>query len=73
MLVSVRVRAGARKESVEKTGDNRYRIAVREEAEGNRANDRVRTLIALEYAVPTTRVRIVKGHHSPGKVMEIVG
>ncbi len=66
----VRVTAGAKKETIEAT-ERGFRISVREKAEENRANTRVRELIADELGVPLVRVRIVSGHHAPSKMITI--
>jgi uncharacterized protein YggU (UPF0235/DUF167 family) len=70
MYLKVFVTPGARKESVEEKGDV-LAIAVREPAQGNRANDRVRELVARRFGVATAAVRIITGHHSRGKMVSI--
>ncbi len=64
------VKAGAKKESIELDGD-RFFIAVREPAERNMANARVRELVALHFKVPASKVRILNGHHSPSKLLAV--
>jgi uncharacterized protein YggU (UPF0235/DUF167 family) len=71
MLVKVRVKTGAKKESVRKVKD-RYEVAVREKPEQGAANARVLTLLAAELSVPQKKLRIVKGHHSPSKLISLV-
>lgn len=61
--------AGAKKEIVIDRGEGRYDIAVRQKAEQNQANMRVRELIARVYEVPIGKVRIHSGHHAPGKIL----
>ncbi len=80
MYLKVLVAPGARKESVEEraqkkgsAGEPSLLISVREPAAGNRANDRVRELIALRFGVPAARVRILTGHHSRAKMISITG
>ncbi len=46
-------------------------ISVREPASGNRANDRVRELVALRFGQPIGKVRILTGHRSRGKMLSI--
>lgn len=70
MLVKVRVRPGARREKVEKTAQG-FSIAVREKAERNEANERVRAILAREYGVPVSAVRMKTGAHSPVKSFSI--
>lgn len=69
--VRVRVTPGARKEKFEKLRDGVFVAAVREKAERNEANDRVRALIAGEYRVPVAAVRIVTGQRGANKVLTI--
>ena len=69
-LLSVRVAAGTRAERIIKK-EKRWDISVREPAEDNRANHRVRELIARELSVPLSAVQITKGHHSPSKIVMI--
>jgi len=44
---------------------------VKEPAEDNRANDRVRSMLAIHYRVPVRDVRLINGHHHPSKTFEI--
>ena len=71
MYIKARVFPGMKKERVTKTGDHAYELIVREPATRNLANQRVRELIAREYDVEIGKVRIITGHHSPGKVLEL--
>lgn len=71
MYCTVSVRTDAKKESIERIGDSRFHIAVREPAERNLANGRVRELIALHFKVPVGKVRILGGHRSPSKLLSI--
>lgn len=72
MDVKVRVKTEASKETVERLGTN-FVIHVREPAKENRANERVRELLARELMVPLAAVRIVSGHHRPHKRLSIRG
>lgn len=71
MIVRVRVNAGARKETQITISDNKMQISVKEPAEDNRANDRVRTMLAHHYRVPVGDVRLINGHRHPSKTFEI--
>jgi len=70
LVVRVRVTAGARREKIEKTKDG-FVIAVREKAERNEANERVRAILAREFGVPPKAVRLERGARSPGKIFRI--
>ncbi|MBI4079610.1 DUF167 domain-containing protein [Candidatus Kaiserbacteria bacterium] len=72
MGIKVRVRAGARREKFEVVSKAEFRITVREKALENAANRRVIELIALHFGVPKNRVRLVRGHRSPAKLLDIL-
>ncbi len=46
-------------------------ISVREPALGNRANDRVREILAKRFGKPLGKVRILTGHRSRAKMISI--
>ncbi|TSC61044.1 MAG: hypothetical protein G01um101448_811 [Parcubacteria group bacterium Gr01-1014_48] len=71
MYVRVRVQPGAKREIFEQVSDVEFRIAVREKAERNLANGRVRELLARNYGLEEKRVRLVSGHRSPNKIFDI--
>jgi uncharacterized protein YggU (UPF0235/DUF167 family) len=70
MYIKVFVTPGAKKEKVEEKGEV-LAIAVREPASANRANDRVRELIAMRVGKPLSAVRILTGHRSRAKMISI--
>lgn len=71
MYIKAQVVAGSRKESFVEEGHARFLIAVREKAAANAANKRVVALIAEHLGVPVKAVRIVNGHHSPSKILDV--
>ena len=70
MYLKIIVTAGAKKERIEET-KNGLEISVREPAQRNLANTRVREIIALRFKVPLSAVRILSGHRSPRKLLSI--
>lgn len=70
MYIKVFVTPDAKREKVEEKGETLV-IAVREPAEGNRANTRVRELVAARYGAPLAKVRILTGHRSRAKMISI--
>lgn len=70
MYIKVFVTPGAKREKLEEKGDA-LAISVREPASGNRANDRVRELVALRVGKPFGKVRILTGHRSRAKMISI--
>ncbi|OGZ14153.1 MAG: hypothetical protein A3J08_03730 [Candidatus Lloydbacteria bacterium RIFCSPLOWO2_02_FULL_51_11] len=82
MYLKVIVNSGAKKEKIEegpastkgsggakKKGE--LKISVREPAQRNLANTRVRELLAARFKVPLSAVRILAGHRSPRKLFSI--
>ncbi|MEK7068677.1 MAG: DUF167 domain-containing protein [Patescibacteria group bacterium] len=71
MYISVRVLAGAKKESVEEVRAGRLRVAVKEPAKQNLANRRVLALVAAHFGIAVNKVRLVSGHTSPSKIFSV--
>ena len=71
MYIKVRVLAGAKKEAFVVEKPDHFKISVRQKAERNEANTRVRELVAEHLGVPLASVRIINGHHSPQKLLSI--
>ncbi len=71
MYIRVRVTAGAKKESFEKTSEGSFLVSVKDPAEQNRANTRVLELVAIHLGIKAKQVRIISGHHSPGKILSV--
>lgn len=71
MYLRVHVAPGSRREKVSEGKEGTLLISVREPAEGNQANKRVRELVALHLMLPLSKVRILSGHHSPTKLLTI--
>ena len=71
MYIRVRVSADAKRESLEQTADDSFLVAVKEPAEQNLANKRMLEIIATHFGVSPKQIRIISGHHSPGKILSI--
>ncbi len=78
MYIKVFVTPDAKRERIEENSSTKLGaggptllIAVRESASGNRANDRVRELVAIREGVPVGKVRILTGHHSRAKMVSV--
>jgi uncharacterized protein YggU (UPF0235/DUF167 family) len=72
MLVKVQVSPGARRESVREVSEHSFVISVKEPAERNQANTRVRELLAKRYGVRYEDVRFYTGVRGPRKVFRVV-
>ncbi len=73
MFIKVKVIAGAKKEKIERKKENSFVISVKEPAERNLANTRIKEIIADIYAINSKSVRIISGHQSPSKILSIQG
>ena len=73
MYVRVHVIPGARKERVVREEGNVFQISVREPAERNMANGRIREILAQELGVPVAQVRMLTGHRSSSKMYSVEG
>ena len=71
MHITVRVKTGAKQESVRKISADRFEITVREKPENNLANRRVVALVAIEFGVPASKIRVLKGHRRRSKTLSI--
>ncbi len=71
MYIKIKVQAGSKKEKIEKKKDDNYVISVREPAERNLANTRIREIIASIYKINIKSVRIISGHQSSCKIISI--
>ena len=71
MLVKVKVTPHAKKESLEEFSDGSFEVNVTEKAEMNQANIRTRELVAAHLGLAKANVRIISGHRSSSKLLEI--
>ncbi len=71
--IKVRVTPNAPREYLEEAPFNTLRVGVTEPTEGDRANDRVRELIAEHFSVPKKNVLIIKGARERSKMVRIYG
>ncbi len=71
MYIKIKVTAGARKETIVRTSEDHFEISVRENAERNMANVRVREAVAEFFKIPAGKVKIISGHHSQGKILSV--
>ena len=71
MYIKVRVKTKAKEEKVVRKSDDHFEISVKEPAERNLANNRVRELVAANFSLSIGKVRIISGHHSPSKILSV--
>ena len=71
MLIKLRVHPDSKKDAIEKKGPDAYEVWTRAPAEANRANVACLILLGRALKVEARRLRIVKGAHSPSKIIEV--
>ena len=72
MYIKVRVVPESKKESVEKIGEDTYLVRVRAKKERNMANKRLLELMSKYFKINPGAVRIVSGHHSQNKIIDLI-
>lgn len=68
MYIRVHVAVDARKEQIIKKDMSTYYITVKEPARQNRANTRIREILAHTHNVPLSSIKLLTGHRSSTKL-----
>ncbi len=71
MRISVRAKPGSKKEEVKELAPDRLEVKVSAPPEKGSANERVIELLAEHYGVRRSAVKILRGHSSREKLIEI--
>jgi len=71
MYIKIKVKAGSKREIVTKKSEDNYIISVKEPAERNLANNRIREILASMFNISAKSVRIISGHQNPSKIVSI--
>lgn len=71
MYLKVIAHPGAKKEVVLKKKENYFEVRVKEPAERNLANDRIKIVLAEMYTVNPKLVKLISGHHSSRKIFSL--
>ena len=69
MYIHLKVTAAAKKELFKKSGENHYIVAVKEPKERNEANKRILALVKEHLGA--TSARLISGHHSGSKIVDV--
>jgi uncharacterized protein len=72
MKIQVIVKAGARHAKVEEKSEGVFSVSVNEPPEEGRANGAVLRALGDHLNIPPTRLRIVFGHKSKRKLIEVI-
>ena len=71
MHIKVTVIPRAKKESLKEISPGIFLLSVKEKAERNMANQRMRELLAEHFGVPVKKIRMIRGHHIAKKLISI--
>lgn len=71
MKIFVQAKPGAREQRVEKIDEMHYVVAVKEPPVEGRANAAIVRALVAHFKIAPSRVRIISGHTSRQKVVEI--
>jgi uncharacterized protein YggU (UPF0235/DUF167 family) len=71
MYIKVRVVPNAKREQIKRVNDQTFELTIKEPAERNLANNRIKELLANEYKIKVNQVRLVSGHHSGSKIFDV--
>ncbi|TPW21296.1 MAG: hypothetical protein FD126_831 [Elusimicrobia bacterium] len=71
MLIKLRVHPEAKKDAVERRAADHFDVWTRKPAERGLANAAVLALMGKALGIPAGRIRLVKGAHSPSKIIEV--
>jgi len=71
MKINVKVKPGAREKKVEKIDEINYVVSVKELPVKGRANEAIRNALAVCFKTGTANVKIISGHTSRNKIVEI--
>ncbi len=71
MYIRIHVIPSAKRELLTFRGPTEFDISVKEPAERNLANKRVVQIIGAHFKLPSSKVRIITGHRSRTKVLDV--
>ena len=71
MYIHLKVAVGVKKEKLVEKDSTHFEVSVREKPERNLANKKVLQLISKHFQIEVKKVRIINGHHSTSKILDI--
>ncbi len=70
MYIKIKVFTGEKKEKVLEISKDSFEIYVKEERENGEANEKVLKILRKKFK-EYNKIRIVSGHHSPSKIINL--
>lgn len=71
MYIKVKVNPSAKKEVLKQLTETSLEISVKEPAVNNLANRRVLVVVGLFFKLPVSKIKIISGHHSRTKIINL--
>ena len=71
MLLKLRVHPDAKRDEIVRKAPDLFEVWTREPAERGRANAACLAMLGKALGIPAGRIRIVKGAHSPSKIVAV--
>ncbi len=73
MFLKIKLHPKSKKQKIEKISDEKFEIWVKSKAEQNQANLEMLEILANFLEIEKKKIRLVSGHHRPGKMVEVLG
>jgi uncharacterized protein YggU (UPF0235/DUF167 family) len=71
MIIKVKVNTNSKKETLEKTSEDSYTVRMNVTREKGLANKKLLQILARHFNIPQTNVKILHGHSTTHKIVEI--
>ena len=71
MILSIVVKANAKREQVEQIADGSYRVSVNAPPLEGKANDAVIQVLADHFSIPKSTIQIIRGKKGKKKLVEL--
>ncbi len=71
MRIFVKAKPNSREEKVEKIDESNYVVSVKEPPVKGKANEAIRNALAVYFKTGSINVKIISGHSSRNKIIEI--
>jgi hypothetical protein len=72
MIIEVKVKAGAKENSILQISPKSYKISVKNQRERGKANEAVLSLLSKELKHPLSCLKIIKGSRGKLKFVELI-
>jgi hypothetical protein len=72
MKINIKAKPNAKEEKIEKIDDLNYVVSVKEPPIKGKANEAIRNALAVYFKTGSSRVKIISGHTSRNKIIEII-